>query len=59
MEITSQEHQNRILTINTLSRDYLITVGIVIAANLVTLTLISFGSSSQLAISAMIITSFI
>ena len=46
MEITSQEHQNRILTINTLSRDYLITVGIVIAANLVTLTLISFGLSS-------------
>ena len=59
MEITSQEHQNRILTINTLTRDYLVTVGIVIAANLVTLTLISFGSSSQLAISAMIITSFI
>ena len=59
MEITPQEQQNRILTINTLTRDYFIIVGIVGASNLVTLTLISFGTSNQLAISAMIITSFL
>ena len=59
MEITPQEQQNRILTINTLTRDYFIIVAIVGASNLVTLTLISFGTSNQLAISAMIITSFI
>ena len=59
MEITPQEQQNRILTINTLSRDYFIIVAIVGASNLVTLTLISFGTSNQLAISAMIITSFL
>ena len=59
MEITPQEQQNRILTINTLTRDYFIIVAIVGASNLVTLTLISFGTSNQLAISAMIITSFL
>ena len=53
MEITPQEQQNRILTINALTRDYFIIVGIVVASNLVTLTLISFGTSNQLAISAM------
>ena len=59
MEITSQEQQNRILTINTLTRDYFFIVAIVGASNLVTLTLISFGTSNQLAISVMIITSFL
>ena len=51
MEITPQEQQNRILTINTLTRNYFIIAGIVGTSNLVTLTLISFGTSNQLAIS--------
>ena len=33
MEITPQEQQNRILTINTLTRDYFIIVAIVGASN--------------------------